>query len=74
MKKLIFTLICCLVFVSVSYAKSTGEILVFPANPAKGFQWGYALYLPTTMNTSARLPILLTMNNEDEEESLVKYS
>ena len=54
-------------------AKSTGEILTFPANPAKGFQWGYALYLPPTMNVSARLPILLTMNNEDEEESLVKF-
>ncbi len=73
MKKLIFTLICCLVFVSISHAKSTGEILTFPANPAKGFQWGYALYLPKTIDTSKKLPILLTMNNEEEEESVAKF-
>ena len=50
-------------------ADSTGEILTFPANPEKGFHWGYALYLPQTMDTSKKLPILLTMNNDDEEES-----
>ncbi|MBO4675819.1 MAG: hypothetical protein J5601_07040 [Elusimicrobiaceae bacterium] len=73
MKKIFLFIFVFVGLFSVGRAKSTGKILVFPANPAKGFQWGYALYLPTTMNTSARLPILLTMNNEDEEESLDKF-
>lgn len=51
-------------------AQSTGEILTFPKNPQKGFEWGYALYLPQEMDTSKPLPILLTMNNEDVEDSL----
>ena len=66
-------LLCCallLVSVSVLRAESAGEILTFPANPAKGFHWGYALYLPEHMDTSKKLPILLTMTNEDVVDSV----
>lgn len=62
------------------HAESTGEILMFPANPAKGFHWGYYLYLPTTMDTSKKLPILLIMTDcgvtdtvkETEEQTLFR--
>lgn len=61
---------------SVVYAaprvESAGEILIFPANAQKGFNWGYALYLPQTMDTTQKLPILLTMNNEDISDSSEK--
>ena len=63
MKKLLCCVLLLLVSVSALRAESTGEILTFPANPAKGFHWGYALYLPEHMDTSKKLPILLEMNN-----------
>ena len=44
-------------------AKSTGEIVVVPANPDKGFYWEYALYLPETMDKSKKLPVLLIMTD-----------
>lgn len=44
-------------------AQSQGEILTFPANPKKGFQWEYALYLPPGMDTSQKLPLLLIMTD-----------
>ena len=69
MKKILLTLLALLGVFSSLYAQSTGEILTFPANPGKGFNWGYVLYLPKTMDTSKKLPILFTMNNEDEEDS-----
>lgn len=72
MKKLLFVLWCIIVFQIAAVAESTGEILTSPANPQKGFHWGYALYLPKTMDVTQKLPILLTMNNEDEEESAEK--
>lgn len=68
-------LLCCvflLLSVSAVRAESTGEILTFPANPEKGFHWGYALYLPKDMDTSKKLPLLLTMTNEDVEDSVAK--
>ncbi len=63
MKKLIFCVLSVLLFGPALRAESTGEILTFPANPQKGFHWGYALYLPTTMDTSKKLPMLFEMNN-----------
>ena len=69
MKKLLLCVLFVLLFGLALRAESTGEILTFPANPEKGFQWGYALYLPKVMDTSKKLPILLTMNNEDVEDS-----
>lgn len=69
MKKLFLSILCLLCCALVLRAESTGEILTFPANPEKGFYWGYALYLPRSMDTSKKLPILLTMNNEDVEDS-----
>lgn len=56
--------------ISALRAESIGEILTFPANPEKGFHWGYALYLPATMDTDKKLPILLTMTNEDVIDSV----
>lgn len=70
MKKLILCVLTVLLFGAALRAESTGEILTFPANPEKGFHWGYALYLPTTMDTSKKLPILFEMNNEDVENSV----
>ncbi|MBO7191648.1 MAG: hypothetical protein J6V32_06135 [Elusimicrobiaceae bacterium] len=63
MKKLILCVLSVLLFGPALRAESTGEILTFPANPEKGFHWGYALYLPKTMDTSKKLPILFEMNN-----------
>lgn len=66
-------LLCC-VFLLLSVltlrAESTGEILTFPANPEKGFHWGYALYLPKDMDTSKKLPMLLIMNNSGRADSV----
>ncbi len=62
MKKLLCCVILLFCFTTV-HAESTGEILTFPANPAKGFHWGYALYLPKTLDASQKLPILFEMNN-----------
>lgn len=45
--------------------KATGEIIEMPANPDKGFHWGYVLYLPQNMDTSKPLPLLFVMNNND---------
>jgi len=42
---------------------ATGEIIEMPAKPEQGFQWGYVIYLPKTMDTSKPLPILFVMNN-----------
>ncbi|MCQ2410899.1 MAG: alpha/beta hydrolase [Elusimicrobiaceae bacterium] len=70
MKNILVSLMCLAGFVCAAHAESTGEILTFPARPEKGFEWGYALYLPEHMDTSKKLPILLTMNNEDVEESV----
>ena len=63
MKKLILCVLTVLLFGAVLRAESTGEILTFPANPDKGFHWGYALYLPKTMDTTKTLPMLLIMGN-----------
>ena len=63
MKKLILCVLTVLLFGPALRAESTGEILTFPANPEKGFHWGYALYLPKMMDTSKKLPILFEMNN-----------
>ena len=63
MKKLILCVLTVLFFGPALRAESTGEILTFPANPEKGFHWGYALYLPTTIDTSKKLPMLLIMGN-----------
>ncbi len=70
MKKLLCCMALLFCFGPALRAESAGEILTFPANPDKGFHWGYALYLPKTMDTSKKLPILLTMNNEDVENSV----
>jgi len=70
MKKLIFCVLSVLLFSPALRAESTGEILTFPANPEKGFHWGYMLYLPQTMDTSKKLPILLTMNDSGVFNSL----
>lgn len=63
MKKLIFCVLSVLLFGPALRAESAGEILTFPANPQRGFHWGYALYLPKTMDTSKKLPMLLIMGN-----------
>ena len=63
MKKLILCVLTVLLFGPALRAESTGEILTFPANPEKGFHWGYALYLPRAVNKSKKLPILFEMNN-----------
>ncbi len=69
MKKL---LCCVLLLLSISavHAESAGEILTFPARAEKGFEWGYLLYLPATMDPSKKLPILLNMTNEDETDGV----
>lgn len=72
MKKILFALLVLWSSFAVAWAESTGEILTFPANPAKGFHWGYLLYLPENMDQTARLPILLTMTNEDETQQVEK--
>ena len=63
MKKLILCVLSVLLFGPALRANSTEEILTIPANPKKGFHWGYALYLPTTINSAKTLPILLIMGN-----------
>ena len=63
MKKIILCVLSVLLFTPALRAESTGEILTFPANPKKGFHWGYALYLPQTMDTSKKLPMVLIMGN-----------
>ena len=80
MKKILTILLCCVCFPSVGNTQSTGEILTFPANPQKGFHWGYALYLPQNLDTSKKLPILFIMNNsgradtvEEAEEKALKH-
>ena len=79
MKKIVFTVLCLLVFPAALRAESTGEILTFPANPEKGFHWGYALYLPKTMDTSKKLPMVLMMtdvgitNSAEETEKDTLY-
>lgn len=70
MKKILLTLLALLGVFSSLYAQSTGEILTFPANPAKGFNWGYVLYLPKDMDTSKKLPILFTMNDSGSFNTL----
>lgn len=70
MKKIFLFVFVFFGFFSVSRGEATGEIITFPANPAKGFQWGYALYLPTTMDTSRKLPLLLQMNNSGYTKSV----
>ncbi len=72
MKKYILCVLTVLLFGPALRAESTGEILTFPANPQKGFHWGYALYLPKTIDTSKKLPILLTMNDSGVFKSLEK--
>lgn len=80
MKKVFLLVLILFGFFSVLRAESTGEILTFPANPAKGFHWGYALYLPRTIDTSKKLPILLIMTDcgvtdtvkETEEKTLFR--
>ncbi|MBO7191647.1 MAG: hypothetical protein J6V32_06130 [Elusimicrobiaceae bacterium] len=63
MKKLILCVLSVLLFGPALRAESTGEILTFPANPEKGFHWGYALYVPKDIDTSKTLPMLLIMGN-----------
>ena len=63
MKKQILCVLSVLFFGAALRAESTGEILTFPANPDKGFHWGYALYLPKTMDTSKKLPMVLMMTD-----------
>ena len=70
MKKLLCCIALLFCFGAVLRAESTGEILTFPANPDKGFHWGYALYLPKTMDTSKKLPILFTMNDSGASENM----
>ena len=70
MKKLIFCVLSVLLFAPALRAESTGEILTFPANPQKGFHWGYALYLPKTMDTSKKLPMLLIMGNTGRADTV----
>ncbi len=80
MKKIFLFIFVFVGFFLVGHAKSNGEILTFPANPAKGFQWGYALYLPKTIDTSKKLPVLLIMTDcgvtdtvkETEEKTLFR--
>lgn len=80
MKKVFLLVLILFGFFSVLRAESTGEILTFPANPAKGFHWGYALYLPRTIDTSKKLPVLLIMTDcgvtdtvkETEEKTLFR--
>ncbi len=63
MKKLLCCVALLFCFGPALRAESTGEILTFPANPAKGFHWGYALYLPKTLDTSKKLPMVLMMTD-----------
>lgn len=63
MKKLILCALSILFFSPALRAEPDGEILSIPANPKKGFNWGYALYLPTTINSAKTLPMLLIMGN-----------
>lgn len=80
MKKIIISCLFILSCYVGLHAQSTGEILTFPPSPEKGFFWGYALYLPKTMNTSHKLPILLIMTDcgvtdsiqETEEKTLFR--
>lgn len=70
MKKIILYCLCLLFLCTGLKAQSTGEILTISANPEEGFYWGYALYLPQTLDTSKKLPVLLIMANTGQVSSV----
>ena len=72
MKKRLLCVLSVLLFGPALRAESTGEILTCPANPEKGFQWGYALYLPKVMDTSKKLPMLLIMTDTPAADTAEK--
>lgn len=49
-----------------------GEMLSFPANPKAGFQWGYLVYIPATLDKNAKNPILFEMNNTGNHANIEK--
>ena len=71
MKKFLLFIVFCISLLPLLSAKGAeGEILTFPANSKAGFEWGYLLYIPKTVDTSKKLSVLFTMNDSGIYDSI----
>ncbi len=70
MKKLFVIFGLLITMLASSWAKPEGDIISVPANPKAGFEWGYLLYIPRSIDTSKTLPILFTMNDSGSFNSV----
>lgn len=68
----LFLLLISSLFVNAAQWAASGEVLTFPANPSKGFNWGYAIYVPADLDTSKKLPLLFTMNNSGNAKDIAE--
>ncbi|MCL2888564.1 MAG: hypothetical protein FWF35_04665 [Elusimicrobia bacterium] len=54
----------CFIYCAVfSFAAAEGQVIKIPANSQKGFNWGYFLYLPKTMDRTQKQTVLITPCN-----------
>ena len=74
MKKILFLFLLLINSLLVNAAQwaASGEVLTFPANPSKGFNWGYAIYIPADLDTSKKTPLLFTMNNSGTAKDIAE--
>ena len=73
MKKFLLFIVFYISLLPLLSAKGAeGEILTFPVNSKAGFEWGYLLYIPKTVDTSKKLPVLFTMNDSGIYDSIEK--
>jgi hypothetical protein len=78
--KKIFTVLAFLCICQFAFAAADGEILpLIPANPDKGFHWGYYLYLPKNIDYSKKQTIVIipcnvpvATNNDNEIENRIR--